>query len=130
MTFPALGVFYARIGGFPLFFVIVGFRSFHEVDDDVFDAVSGLGVEKFHGILGCRQVAVHAVGHEPLGVVHVSGRLPGIVSESNFMAARTEPRRRCADHGVVGKAEERKADDETQADEKDRLQPVSHGLSL
>lgn len=42
-----------------------------EMNGNVLHAMPGLGVEEVDGIVRGRQVAVHAVGHKALGIVHM-----------------------------------------------------------
>ena len=75
------------------------------------------GVKEVEGVVRGREVTIHAVRHESLGVVHMGGGLPGAVGELDFVTGSTESRRRGAHHGVVGNAEKRKRDNDTQGDE-------------
>ena len=53
-------------------------------------------------------MVVHAVGHETLGIVDVSGGLPGIVGKLDFMARGAKLRSGGANHGVISDAEKGK----------------------
>jgi hypothetical protein len=110
VAFLTLLVFERGVSFLPLLFVVILFQE--EMHYHVFGAVKGLGVEKINGVLGSRQMAVHAVCHETLLVVRMTGSLPGIVGKLDFMAAGTELGRRCAGHGVVREAEKRESNDE------------------
>jgi len=72
-------------------------------------------------------MAIHAVGHKSLLIVHMSGGLPGVVGKLNLMAGGTELGRGCADHGVVSEAEQWKSDNYTNDDENGRLDELFHG---
>jgi hypothetical protein len=69
MAFLALLVFERGVSFLPLLFMIILFLI--KVDENVLGTMKGLGVEELQGILGRWQMAVHAVGHETLLVVHV-----------------------------------------------------------
>jgi hypothetical protein len=108
MTLLALVVFKGSIGRLPVFLVVVS--SFGEVLVDIFNAVKSLSIEKVNGILGSRQMAVHAICHKPLAVIMVRGSLPGPVGKLNFMAGGAEMRGGGPHHGVIGQAEKGKSD--------------------
>ena len=91
------------------------------MDVDILDAVGGLGEKEVEGVVGRRQVAVHAVGHEPLGIVHVGRRPPRVEGKLDLVAGGTELGGRCADHGVVGDAEQGQGDEDADNNEDDRL---------
>jgi hypothetical protein len=95
---------------------------FDEMDQDVFDAVSGLGIEKIKGVMGGWEVTVHTVRHKPLGIVHVGGGLPCVVGETDLVAGGAKLRGGGADHGVIGDAEDREGQDKADADIDDRLE--------
>ena len=67
-----------------------------------------LGIEKIEGIVGSRQVTIHAVRHNPLGIVYMGGGFPCVVGKLNFMTRGAELGGRGADHGIIGNAKERK----------------------
>ena len=69
MAFLALVVGEGGVSFLPLLVVII--LLLKEVDENIFGAVKGLGVEELKGIVGGRQMAVHAVGHKSLLVVHM-----------------------------------------------------------
>lgn len=81
------------------------------MNHNVSGAMPGFGIKELKGILGSWQMAVHAVGHETLLVVHMGWSLPGIIGEADLVADGTELWCWCADHGVVGEAEERKGNE-------------------
>ena len=110
MAFLALVVFKRGVGCSRLFVMIIFILK--EMDDNVFDAVKGLGRKEIKRVVGRRQMAVHAVGHKTLGVIDVGGGLPGVVGKLDLMAGGTELGRCGADHGIVGEAEKRKSDDD------------------
>ena len=66
-------------------------------------------------------MAIHAIGHETLGIIDMAGRFPGVVSELNFMAGRTESGGRGSDHGVVGDAEQGQGNEDADNNKDDRL---------
>jgi len=69
MAFLALVVREGGVSFLPLLVVII--LLLKEVDEYILDAMKSLSVEELNGILGSRQMAVHAVGHKTLLVVHV-----------------------------------------------------------
>jgi hypothetical protein len=69
MAFLALVIGEGGVRFLPLFVVIILFLE--EMDENIFGAVKGLGVEELKGVMRGGQMAVHAVGHETLRVVHV-----------------------------------------------------------
>ena len=83
MAFLALFIFKRGIGSLAVLFMIIGFLS--KMNNDILDAMHGLGIEEVVGIMGGRQMAVHTVCHETLGVVHMGGRLPGVVGKFDFV---------------------------------------------
>ena len=70
MAFLALVVSEGGVSFLPLLLVII--LLLKEVDENVLDAMKSLSVEELNGILGSWQMAVHAVSHKTLLVVHVS----------------------------------------------------------
>ncbi len=56
-------------------------------------------------------MAIHAVSHKSLGIVDVGGGFPGVVGELNLMAGCAELGRGCPDHGIIGHAENREGND-------------------
>ena len=103
MAFLALVIPKRGIGLLPLFFVVI--FALEKMDEDVLGTVKGLGIEKVKGVVRCRQMAIHAVGHKSLFIVHMSGCLPGVVGKLNLVAGGTELGRGCAYHGVIGETE-------------------------
>jgi hypothetical protein len=101
----------------------------YKMNDDVFDAVECLCVEKVKGVVRGRQMTIHAIGHESLGVVHVGGRLPGIVSKLDFVTACTKGGCGCPDHGVIGQAEKGKGDNQTEDNENSWFDEFLHRTS-
>ena len=100
MAFLTLVILERGIGLLPLFFVVI--LALEKMDEDVLGTVKSLGIEKVNGVVGSGQMAIHAVGHKALFVVHMSGCLPGVVGKLNLVAGGTKLGRGCADHGVVG----------------------------
>ncbi len=69
MALLALLVFERGISRPSVFFMIV--RVLGKMDDDVFHAMHGLGVEKVEGIVGGGKMTIHTVSHKALGIVHM-----------------------------------------------------------
>ena len=69
MAFLALVVGERGVGFLPLFFVVIFFLK--EMNHNVSGAMPGFVVEKLHCVLWGWQMAVHAVSHETLLVVHM-----------------------------------------------------------
>ena len=86
VAFPALIVLERRVRDPALFFVVVVGFVLCKMDEDILDAVGGFGVKKVEGVMGRGQMAVHAVRHKPLGIVHMGRGFPGVVGKLNFMA--------------------------------------------
>ena len=103
MAFLALVIVERGIGLLSLFFVVI--LALEKMDEDVLGTVKGFGIEKVKGVVGSRQMAIHAVGHKSLFIVNMSGGLPGVVGKLNLVAGGTELGRSCADHSVVGETE-------------------------
>jgi hypothetical protein len=114
MALHALFVIEGVVGRLAVFGVIV--FSSQEMDHHILNAVKGFGVEEVKGVMGRRQMAVHAVGDKSLGIVDVCRCLPGVVGEFDFMAAGAELGSGGSHHGVVAHAKEWKAYENTQPD--------------
>jgi hypothetical protein len=84
MALLALFVFERGVCFLAIFFVVIVVQG-KKVDEDVFDAVGRFGVKKIDGVMRSRQMAIHAVCDEPLSVVYVGGRFPGIVGKLNLV---------------------------------------------
>ena len=125
MAFLALVILKGGIGFTSLFFVVI--LALEKVEEDVLGTVPGFGIEEVKGVVWRRQMAIHAVGHKSLGIVHMSGGLPGVVGELNLVAAGTEFGCGCANHGVVGETEQWKRDNYTDDDENGGLDELFHG---
>jgi len=125
VTFLTLVILERGIGLLPLFFVVI--LALKKMDEDVLGTMKSFGIEKVKGVVGSGQMAIHAVGHKALFVVHMSGGLPGVVGKLDLMAGGTELGRGCADHGVVGEAEQWKSDNYTNDDKNGRLDELFHG---
>ena len=69
MTFLALVIVERGIGLLPLFFVVI--FALKKMDEDVLGTVKGFGIKKVKGVVRSRQMAIHAVGHKALGIVHM-----------------------------------------------------------
>jgi hypothetical protein len=125
----ALFIFKGGIGRFAIFFSII--FTLDKVNEYVFNAVQRLLIEKIKGIVGSRQMAIHAVGHKALGIVDMGGGFPGVVGRLDFVAGGAKFRGRSADHCVVAHAEQRKSDDNTDHDKNGGFNCSSPGgLSL
>jgi hypothetical protein len=96
------------------------------MNDNVFYAMNGLGIEKVEGVIGGWQVAVHAVSHKTLRIVGVGRGLPRVICKPELMADGTELRCGCADHSVVAKAKQRKGYNEAYSNEDCRFDILSH----
>ena len=128
VAFHALLIFKRGISRFAIFFPIVFILC--KVNDDVFNAVESLLVEKIEGVVGGRQMAVHAVGHKALGVIDMGGGFPGVVGGLDLVAGSAKFRRRRADHGVITHAEQWKSDENTDHDKNEGFNcPSPGGLS-
>ena len=125
MAFLALVILERGICYLPLFFVVI--LALEKVKEDVFSAVPGFGIEKIKGVVRSRQMAIHAVGHKALCIVHMGGGLPSVVGKLNFVAGGAELGRGCAHHGVVGETEQWKGDNYTNDDENSGLDELFHG---
>jgi hypothetical protein len=100
------------------------------MEEDVFGAVPGFGIEKIEGVVRGGEVAVHTVRHETLFVVYVTGGLPGVVGKSYLMAGGAKLRCGGANHGVVGETEKWKCDDNADSDEDSGFYQLFHGSPL
>ncbi len=129
VTLPTLFVFERSIRFLALQRVVVGIRVLCEMDEDIFYSMGCFRVEKIYGIVGGRQMTVHAISDKPLGVVGVSRCFPGIISKLNLMAGGAELGRRCPDHGVIAKAEKRKRDNQSDTDKDSGNDIFFHGFS-
>ena len=130
MAFPALLIFKGGIGFLALKLMVILIHVLSEMDNDVFYSMDRFGKKEIEGIMGGGQMAVHTVGHKPLGIVYVAGGLPGLDGKLNFMAGSAELRGRSPHHGVVGDAEKRKRQDGSGRDEEGGLDPGFHGAPL
>ena len=115
MTFAALVIIERGVRFFAVFLVVVFILQ--KMGDDIFEAVHGFGIEKIHCIMRGGKVAVHAVGHESLGIVDMGGGSPCVNSKTDFMAGGAEPGGGGSYHGIIGHAEQRKPDYHAQADQ-------------
>ena len=61
-------------------------------------------------------MAIHAVGHKALGVIHMGGGFPGVVGGLDFMAGGAKFRRRSANHGVITHTKQGKCDQDADHD--------------
>jgi hypothetical protein len=84
----------------------------------VLGAVIGFGKEEVKSLVRSRQVTVHAVGHESLGIVDMGRGSPGTNCRFDFMACGTKIGCRGPHHGIVSHAEQRKSDYNAQKNER------------
>jgi hypothetical protein len=75
-----------RIGFFFLQCVVIVAHILGKMNIDVFNAVGGFSIKKVEGVMRSRQVTIHAIGHEAVGVVDVGRGFPSIVSVLDLMA--------------------------------------------
>ena len=92
-----------------------------EMTENVLDTVKCFGIEKIERIAGCWEMTIHTIGYKSLSVVDVSGSLPGIVCEPDFMTGGAELRCGGTHHGVVSHAEDGKSDNDAENDKNRRL---------
>jgi hypothetical protein len=123
MAFLALFIFKRVVGRLAIFFVIIIVLG--KVDDNIFDPVKGFGIEEINGVAGRWQMAVHTVRHESLGIIYVSGCLPGVVGKLNLVAGGAKTGRGSTHHGVVGYTENRKSHNDADKDVYRRLDHLS-----
>ncbi len=121
MTFSALLVIDILIYCLPVLGIIVRAWFHSEVNNDVFEAVIGLGIEKFEGILRGWEMTVHAISYKSFGIVYMGRGLPGIIGVFDFMAGGTKFWCRCTNHGIVAHAKKRESQNGPQADENNIL---------
>ena len=115
-----------RIGLLALVLMIVLGHVLGKMNKNIFYTVKGFCIKKIECIVRRRKVTVHTVGDESLGIVHMGGCLPCIVSELNFMAGSTKLRRRCPNHGVVPDTEQRESDDDSHNNEYAAIEVFFH----
>ena len=87
----ALLIFKRGISCLAVFFSII--FALHKMNDDVFNTVECLLVEKIKGVMGGGKMAIHAVGNKSLGVIDVGGGFPGIVGSLDLVAGCAKFRR-------------------------------------
>ena len=127
MALLALGVVKGVVGRLPVFFAIVFF--YQEMLNHVLGAVIGFGKEEVESLVRSRQVTIHAVGHESLSIVDMGGGSPGNHCRFDLMARGTKIGSGGAHHGIVGHAEQRKSDDNTQENESHPYEVFFHGVA-
>jgi hypothetical protein len=98
----------------------------NEMNEDVFGAVKGLGIEEVKRVVGGGKVTIHAVSYKPLCVVHVGRSLPRVVRKLNLVTPCAELRRCCTNHGVVGETKKRKGNEQAYAYEDGWLDKFLH----
>jgi hypothetical protein len=130
VTLLALGIVNVLVGMLAILFMIILGCIHREVHDYVFDSVIGLEIEKLEGIFRCGKVAIHAVGDKAFGVIGVGGGFPGVVGVFYLMAGGTELGSRGSDHGVIGHAKHREADNDSQEDQYQGLETFAHAPSF
>lgn len=123
VAFLALLIFKRGIGGLARLVMVIFIHG--EMDDDVFDAMGRFCIEEIEGVMGGREMAVHAISHKPLGIVYMGRGLPGIVGKLYFMAGGAELRRGCPHHGVVGNTEYGEGNEKPQGKEERRFPAFS-----
>jgi len=96
------------------------------MNNNVLNAVRGLRVEKIEGIMGSRQMTVHAVCHKTLCVICVGGCFPCIKSEPDFVTPGAKLRGGSAHHGEIGHAENGKGYDNSGNNEKNPSKVLFH----
>jgi hypothetical protein len=69
MAFLALIILEGGISLLAIFIMIVFFLG--KMDDDIFNAVRGLGIEEFIGVIGSRKMTIHTVCHKSLCIINV-----------------------------------------------------------
>ena len=127
MALLALGVIKGVVGSLPVFLTIVFF--YYEMLNDVLDTMIGFGKEEVECLVRSRQVTVHAVGHESLGIVDMGGRSPGNHRRLDLMAHGAKFRSGGAYHGIIGHAEQGKRDENADANKDRANQILLHGFS-
>ncbi len=90
MAFLALFILERGIGSQPVFIVVVFVLC--EMNNDIFNAMGGLGVEKIEGVLWGWQMAIHTIRNKALRIIYMGGCFPGVVSKLDFMAPGAELR--------------------------------------
>lgn len=130
VAFPALFVFKTRIGLLTLAGMVVKGHVLGEMGEDVLDPVCCFGIKEIEGIMRGGKVTVHAIRHEPLGIVRVGGGLPGIVRELNLMAGRAELGCGSPDHRIIADAEDGKGDDDAPSEKNGSNEIFFHGFSF
>ena len=111
MAFQALIIFNGCISHLPvLVMVIIRPQKMYEY---VFYAVDCFSVKKVHRIVRRGQMAIHTICHKPLRIIDVSGGFPRIVGKLYFVAGCTKSRCARAHHCIIGHAENRKGDENT-----------------
>jgi len=129
VAFLALVVGERGIGFFFLQRMVVTVRALCQMNVDVIDAVSGFGIKKVEGVVRGREVAIHAIGHEAVGVVDVGAGFPGIVGVLDLMAGCAELRRRSPDHCIIPDTEEGKGKEDADTNKDGCNQVLFHGTS-
>jgi len=94
--------------------------------NDILGTVIGFGKEKIECLVRGRQMTVHAVGHESLGIVDMGGGSPGNHCRFDLMARGTKIRSGGTHHGIVGHAEQRKSDYYAQKNERHPYEVFFH----
>lgn len=128
MTLLALGVFKRRIGFHSVFRAIIFILG--KMDNDVLDAMNRFSVEKVDHILGRGKMAVHTIGNKSMGVIEVGRGFPGVYGKADFMAGSAEFGCGSADHGKVGNTEQRKCDQNAEANQDQAFKIFFHKISF
>jgi len=97
--------------------------------NNILGAMIGFGKKEIECLVRGRQVAVHAVGHESLGIVDMGGRSPGNHGRFDLMAQGTKIRSGGAHHGIVGHAEQGESDYKTKQNERRPYEVFFHDVA-
>ena len=127
MAFLALGIIKRVVGSLSVFITIVFF--YHEMLNHVLGTMIGFGKEEVEGLVRRRQMTVHTIGHESLGIIDMGGGSPGHHCRFDLMAQGTKIRSGGTNHGVVGHAEQRKSDDNTQYNQRHPYDVFFHDVA-
>jgi len=114
MTFQALIVLKGSVRVPTILFVVIFGHVLCKMDNNVLNAMSSLGIKEIKSVMRGREMTIHAVGHKPLGIVHMGRSFPGIVSELNFMTGGAKLGCRGPDHCIIGDTKNRKSDNNAQ----------------
>jgi len=125
MAFLALFIPERRIGCQPVFLVVVFILC--EMNNDILNAMGGLGVEKIEGVLWGWQMAIHTIRNKALRIIYMGGCFPGVVSKLDFMAPGAKLRCGGSHHGEVSHTKKREGDDDPNSNKNGRLYKLFPG---